>query len=61
MRVDTLQPVGGGEQAGFGLLPAVTDHLSGAESRKPCKNPRKTCPRCAVAVSHLATVWTRSI
>jgi hypothetical protein len=45
MRVDTLQPVGGGEQAGFGPLPAVKDHFSGAEPRKPCKNPRKKCPR----------------
>jgi hypothetical protein len=44
MRVDTLQP-GGGEQAGFGPLPAVTDHLSEAEPRKPRKNPLKKCPR----------------
>jgi hypothetical protein len=62
MRVDTLQPVGRGEQAGCGPLPGVTDHLSGAEPRKACKNLRKKCPRnLAVAVSHLATVWTRSI
>ena len=45
MRADTVQPVGGGEQAGFVSLPAFTDHLSGAEPRKACKNPRKRCPR----------------